>query len=191
MPPASAHILEAPRLILRPFEDQDAGPFSEYRSDPEVARYQGWEVPYTLQQATDFVAAEKVKGAPVPGQWRQLAIVLKATHTMIGDCGFYCLENDPQQAEIGFTLARPYQGQGYAHEAVARLLDYLFGELGLHRVRANCDPENGASAWLLERVGMRHEGRFVESLWFKGRWAGEDWYAILRREWQSRHAREV
>lgn len=32
---------------------------------------------------------------------------------------------------------------------------------------------------------MRHEGRFVESLWFKGSWASEDWYAILRQEWQA------
>jgi len=47
------------------------------------------------------------------------------------------------------------------------------------------DPENTASGRLLRKVGMRHEGRFVESLWFKGGWASEDWYAILRQEWQA------
>lgn len=176
---------ETQRLILRPFEDRDIIPFSTYRSDPEVARYQGWEAPYSIQQAEQFVAAEKTRQRAQPGQWVQVAMELKATGEMIGDCAFYCLENDPRQAEIGFTLARSFQGQGYATEAITCLLDYLFGDLGLHRVRANCDPENAASARLLERVGMRHEGRFIESLWFKGGWVGEDWYALLRREWEA------
>lgn len=183
--------METQRLILRPFEDRDIAPFSAYRSDPEVARYQGWEAPFSMQQAEQFVAAEKTKQHLQPGQWVQLAVEIKSTGEMIGDCAFYCLENDLQQAEIGFTLARPFQGKGYATEAIACLLDYLFGNLELHRVRANCDPENTASARLLERVGMRHEGRFVESLWFKGGWAGEDWYAILRREWEGRRSRSV
>jgi RimJ/RimL family protein N-acetyltransferase len=120
------------------------------------------------------------------GEWYQLALELKSSGDMVGDVGFQVLKEDHHQAEIGFTLDRAYQGQGYAGEAVRRLLVYLFEELALHRVRANCDPENTASSRLLERVGMRHEGRFVESLWFKGRWASEDWYAILRREWQAR-----
>ena len=186
MNPSQRFPLETPRLILRPFEDRDAAPFALYRSDPEVARYQGWEAPFSLEQAAQFVAEEKSKTPGEPGQWVQLAMELKSTGEMIGDCAFYRLSEDPRQAEIGFTLARAFQGQGYAAEAVTRLLDYLFGGLGLHRVRANCDPENTSSARLLERVGMRHEGRFVESLWFKGRWAGEDWYAVLKREWEKR-----
>lgn len=179
-------LLESARLVLRPFAEKDIGPFSTYRSDPEVARYQGWEAPFSTQQAAQFVAQEKAKQHLLPGQWVQLAITLKSTHEMIGDCAFFLLSHDPRQAEIAFTLARPFQGQGYASEAVACLLDYLFGALGLHRVRANIDPQNRASARLLERVGMRLEGQFIESLWFKGRWAGEDWYAMLRQEWESR-----
>ena len=101
---------------------------------------------------------------------------------MIGDCGFFLLTEDEQQAEIGFTLASPFHGQGFASEAVSRLLDYLFDGLNLHRVRANCDPRNTSSIHLLERAGMRHEGRFIASLWFKGEWVDEDWFAILRNE---------
>ena len=77
-----------------------------------------------------------------------------------------------------------FQGKGYATEGVLCLLDYLFGELKLHRVQANCDPENLASAHLMKRVGMRLEGQLLESFWFKGRWADEDWYAILQKEWE-------
>lgn len=43
------------RLILRSFEDHDIVPFARYRSDPEVARYQGWDAPYSIEKATHFV----------------------------------------------------------------------------------------------------------------------------------------
>ena len=177
--------LETNRLILRPFQEQDIEPFRLYRSDPEVARYQGWEAPFSLEQATRFVTEMNSKTPGEPGQWYQIALELKATGEMIGDCAFQRLSEDNSQAEIAFTLASHFQGQGYATEAVRCLIDYLFSDLELHRIRANCDPDNLASSRLMQRVGMRHEGRFVESLSFKGCWAGEDWYAILRREWIS------
>jgi RimJ/RimL family protein N-acetyltransferase len=178
-------ILETPRLNLRSFEDRDIVPFAEYRSDPQVAKYQGWEAPFSLAQASEFVEEMKNRTPGEPGMWLQLAIEHKSTSEMLGDVAFKRLFNDPRQAEIGFTLARESQGKGYALEAVTRLIDYLFKELDLHRVQANCDPDNLASARLMQRAGMRHEGRFIESLWFKGCWASEDWYAILQREWHN------
>lgn len=180
--------LETPRLALRPFEPRDIEPFSEYRSDPQVAQYQGWQVPYTLEQAAQFVDEMRSRVPGADGQWYQLAIELKTTGRLIGDCAFYRLGENLAQAEIGFTLARPFQGQGYASEAVTRLLAYLFDELGLHRVKANTDPANLASIRLLNKVGMRYEGRFIESLWLKGEWVSEDWFAMLRREWEARRA---
>ncbi|MGW8251027.1 MAG: GNAT family N-acetyltransferase [Anaerolineales bacterium] len=175
--------LETERLLLRPLRMKDAVLFSEYRSDPQVARYQGWTTPFSLVQARQFIREMKTVLPGTPGQWFQLAIELKKERQMIGDCAFVILEKDAMQAEIGFTLAQPYQGQGYASEAVRRLLTYLLVENNLHRVRANCDEENLASANLLERVGMRREAHFIKSLWFKGRWSSEYWYAILRHEW--------
>jgi RimJ/RimL family protein N-acetyltransferase len=148
-----------------------------------VARYQGWEAPYSLEEAQRFIAEMQTTQPATPGEWIQIALELKAGGEMIGDCAFHLLAEDSRQAEIGFTLARSFQGQGYGSEAVTRLVDYLFTDLNLNRVRANIDPLNRASARLLEKVGLRHEGRWVESLWFKGAWASEDWYAILRREW--------
>jgi aminoglycoside 6'-N-acetyltransferase len=52
-------------------------------------------------------------------------------------------------------------------------------------VRAICDAENLASAKLLERIGMRREGHFVENIWFKGKWGSEYWYGLLKEEWEQ------
>jgi aminoglycoside 6'-N-acetyltransferase len=173
---------ETPRLILRPFKNEDILPFSRYRSDPEVAKYQGWDIPFTIEQAAKFVREMKAKIPGEAGQWYQIAIELKSSSKMIGDCAFHRFAQDPAQAEIGFTLAQDFHGQGYGTEAIFRLLEYLFVDLNLHRVRANCDPQNIASIRLLQKVGMRHEGCFVGSLWLKGEWGSEDWYGMLKRE---------
>lgn len=179
-------ILETSRLLMRSFHDLDLETFAGYRSDPQVACYQGWEAPYSLEQAREFIETMKNTQPGEPGKWYQLALELKSTGVMIGDVAFFVLGADPRQAEIGVTLATAHQGQGYAREAIQRLLEYLFGELNLHRVRANCDLENQSSSRLLERLGFRQEGIFIESLWFKSRWSSELWYGMLQREWQSR-----
>lgn len=178
--------LETERLLLRTFRHEDLDGFLAYRNDPEVARYQSWEIPYSREQAVAFLAEMRQIEPGAPGQWYQLAIELKATGALIGDCAFGRLKEDARQAEIGYSLARTYQGEGYASEAIHRLLDYLFGELELHRVRAICDVNNLASIRLLERVGMRREAHFIENFWLKGHWSSEYWYGILRREWRGK-----
>jgi RimJ/RimL family protein N-acetyltransferase len=123
-----------------------------------------------------------------PGEWFQFAVVLKGTEQLIGDCGLKTEEGE-RQAEIGVTFAREHQGKGYASEAVSRLLDYAFGDLEMHRVVAIADRQNAPSVALLERLGMRREGSFIRNEWFKGHWASEYLYAILRDEWLRRDER--
>ena len=174
--------LDTPRLRLRAFQMEDAAAFAAYRSDPLVARYQGWQAPFTLDQAREFIAEMQATRPGLLDEWYQIAIELKQDGRLIGDCAFYILPEDGQQAEIGFTLTRAYQGQGLATEAVTRLIDYLFDTFQLHRLRALCDVDNRASSRLLERVGMRREAHFIENFWSKGEWRSEYGYGLLRRE---------
>ncbi len=174
---------ETKRLILRAFQDTDLDAFIAYRSDPHTAQYQSWDTPFSRDQGIALIEEMKALRPAIPGQWYQIAVELKASSTLVGDCAFCVLTEDPRQAEIGFTLAPLQRGNGCATEAVQGLLTYLFADLSLHRVRAICDVENVSSASLLERVGMRREAHFVESVWFKGRWSSEYWYAMLRHEW--------
>jgi RimJ/RimL family protein N-acetyltransferase len=180
--------LETERLILRPFEDADCEAFAVYRSDPVVARYQGWETPFTLDQAKEFVVTMREIQPGLPGEWYQWAIERRASPGLIGDCAFQVFAHDTRQAEIGFSLAAEHQRHGYGGEAVTRLLDSLLDELRLHRVVAICDVENRGSARLLERVGLRREAHMIENVWFKGAWASEYTYAVLDREWRRPRA---
>ena len=177
--------LQAERLVLRRFRAADAAAFAAYRSDPAIARYQSWDVPFPVERAEGMIAELAGEHPDTPGEWFQFAVALRGSDELIGDCGAQALADDPRQAEIGFTFATASQGRGYATEAVRRLLDYLFHERGKHRVVANCDERIVRSAALLRRVGMLREGLLVESTWAKGEWTNDELYAVLRREWPA------
>ena len=177
--------LESPRLILRRFASVDVQPFLAYRSDPAVARFQGWES-ISLAEATAFVARQEAQPIGEPGQWLQIAITLKGGGKLIGDCALRVHAPDARQAIIGITLSSLFQGQGYGQEALSALLDSVFARMRLHRVQADTDPHNTPAWKLLERLGMRREVHSRQSLWFKGRWADEYLYGILRSEWLER-----
>jgi RimJ/RimL family protein N-acetyltransferase len=175
--------LEAERLRIRRFQDSDLEAFLAYRNDPEVAKYQGWDVPYPRERALEFVEEMKTKNPDAQGEWFQAAIEEIITGKMVGDVAYFLKKDDPQ-AYIGYTIARIHWRNGFGIQAVRRLLVYLFDELDLHRVIAITDVENVPSFSMLECLGFRREGHFVENLIFKGTWGSEYHYAMLKREWE-------
>jgi aminoglycoside 6'-N-acetyltransferase len=173
--------LTTERLVLRPFTAADAPAFAAYRSDPDVARYQGWDTPFPLAQAEEFVREVGAADPTAPG-WFQYAAEVNGV--LVGDVGVGLNENR-MQADIGYTLATAHQGRGYAAEAVHRVLAHLFEERGLHRVAAECDARNERSARLLARLGFRQEGHRVRSTWAKGEWTDDLLFGLLTTEWDS------
>ena len=183
-----AFLLETKRLLIRPFKDSDLEPLFAYRNDPEAAKYQGWDIPYPREKAINWVTNPDVIVPTEPGGRFKAALELESTGEMIGDVDFMLTEHDVLQAHVGYSLARAYWHQGYATEAVQRLLAYLFDELNLHRITAETDVLNEPSWRLLERLGFRREAHLVENVWFKGAYESEYHYAMLKREWEARKA---
>ena len=186
MPDEGFTELAGPRVMLRRFQLADAAGFAAYRSDPDVARYQGWDVPYPRAAAERFVRWLLPRHPDTTGEWFQFAVTLGDGGPLIGDCAAIPQAGDPRQCEIGFTIAPEHQGRGYATEATRLLLGYLFAARGKHRVSARCDPRNTASAAVLARLGMRLEGHLRESTWAKGEWTDDLLFAVLDREWRAR-----
>jgi RimJ/RimL family protein N-acetyltransferase len=164
---------------------EDAVPVATYRSLPEVARFQSWES-FGPTDATRLVSDQAGLVPDIPGTWLQLAMILSESATLIGDCGIHFRGDDPLQVQLGITLAPSYQGRGLASETLSTLLEYVFDQLGKHRVSAVTDAENHAAARLFRRLGFRQEAHYVEHVWFKGAWGSEFLFALLSREWQGR-----
>jgi RimJ/RimL family protein N-acetyltransferase len=174
------------RLELRRFRMVDAESLAGYRSDPNVARYQSWEPPLSVAGARELIE-EWAEGDPAAPGWFQYAVALRTGGGLIGDIGVHRHENQ-RQAEIGFTLAAAYQGHGYAAEAVRCLLDRLFRD-GMHRVSAECDARNTASARLLDRLGFRREGLRLQHTLVNGEWTDDLLFGLLAADWPGSEPR--
>jgi RimJ/RimL family protein N-acetyltransferase len=151
--PANFLPFQTSRLVLRRFIAADLMPFLAYRNDPEVARYQSW-TSFSREAAMVFI--NEMAHAPIAqiGEWFQVAIAEKTTNRLVGDIGLCIAAANPAIVEIGFTLARQEQGQGYACEAVRACIGRLFEAGTIHRVVGICDARNAASIKLLTRLGM-------------------------------------
>ena len=175
--------LTTERLAIRDLEPSDGPRIFSYHRHPEVSRFQSWGTG-SVDSVQSYIRGLSSIGPDTPGRWYQVGIILLDGGRLIGDCGFRTPEAQPQQAELGITLALEFQHRGYAIEALRAALNYLFVVLEKHRVFASVDPRNVPSMRLLERVGMRKEAHFVKSLWFKGEWVDDVVFAMLATEWK-------
>ncbi|MFO1253250.1 MAG: GNAT family N-acetyltransferase [Inhella sp.] len=172
------------RLHLRPLRADDAQALFSIHSDPAFTRY--WSsAPWTeLAQAQQLIEQDQLDLAR--GEHVRLGLVRRADDALLGTCTLYKIHAGNRRAEVGYGLGPRHWGQGYAREAVAALLDWGFGPLNLHRVEADIDPENRASAQLLQRLGFQLEGRLRERWIVAGQVSDSAIYGLLAREWKAR-----
>ena len=173
-----------PRLCLRRLQISDATAIASYRGLPEVAKFQSWGV-FDLADAVRLITEQESVKPNTSGTWLQLAITTLESG-VVGDCGIHFFSDDSKQVELGITMDPKYQRCGLATEALNSVLQYVFDQLGKHRVVAVSDVENLRAARLFRRIGFRQEAHYVEHVRFKGAWASEYLFALLQREWQEK-----
>ena len=176
--------LETERLILRDFVWEDWQRVWEYASDPLYLRYYEWEkrTPGSVQEFIGWFVNQQTQDPRIKFQ---LAIVLKSNNQLIGNCGVRMDTAGDVEASIGYELDPKHWNLGYATEAAHAIVDLGFGRLGVHRIWAHCVADNIGSAHVLEKLGMKLEGRLREKEYYKGRWWDTLIYAILVDEWEK------
>jgi len=172
--------LETERLILRAMTERDFEAFAAFMADPDVMRYLTGE-PMSRSEAWRSLAISlghwQLRGY---GTW---GVERKSDGAFIGRVGMLNPEGWPA-LEVGWTLGKPYWGQGYATEAARAAMNYAFLTQPLDRVISCIDPENLASQKVALRLGET-KGEFMML-----RIAGKDYpteiWSIARTEWMKR-----
>lgn len=85
-------------------------------------------------------------------------------------------------ANIGYWIAPDAAGKNITPIAVALVTDYLFNELGLHRVQIDIRPENGPSLRVVEKLGFRYEGKKNAYIHINGDWRDHYSFALTADE---------
>ena len=144
-----------------------------------MARFVSWPRHRSLDDATAFLkyAAQAVAS----GRELQWALARRDDDTLVGAAG---VRLQGHRVELGYVIAQPHWGRGYATEAATRIVEWAFDNPGVVRVWAYCHVDNAASARVLEKAGMVREGRLSAWVVFPNLdgAAGDCWcYARVRR----------
>lgn len=178
-------LFETERLYLREFNMDDADAVYAYAGDAENTVYMDWG-PESMDGVISFVKSRLAHQINTPRCVYDFAICLKRTGEFIGAMGLY-LDDNRQQAMLGYILNKAFWGSGYAVEAAKGFLKFGFMSLDLHRIWAKCDSENLSSEAVMRRIGMRKEGEMKYARYTRVRareqWRSEKYYAILQRDY--------
>jgi len=148
--------LATARLALRPLGLADAPAVFRYASDPLATRFMVFATQREVAQAEAF--AQRCVRCWQDGSAFPWAIVESAGGDVVGAIE---LRLRPPKADFGYILCRAFWGQGFASEAARAIVDWAIAQPAIFRVWATCHPDNAASARVLEKCGLRREGRLA------------------------------
>lgn len=171
------------RLVLRPFNNDDAAVVQKLAGEPEIADTTlNIPHPYEDGMAEQWISQHR--------DWFQagtnvvFAVEFAESCQLIGAIGI-AIERDFNKGELGYWIGRPYWNNGYGTEAGRRILEYGFKELCLNRIAARHLARNPASGRVMRKLDMSHEGTLRQDTVKWGTFEDLEIYSILRSEWSS------
>jgi ribosomal-protein-serine acetyltransferase len=189
IPPRSeirARPLEAQRILLSPIDPSDA---SELWSvvDGSRAWLEPWLpwVPFQRSAESSLRFAEASAAEWDAGRAVRMVIRERNSGRMLGVVGLENCVGMHRACELGYWLRKEAAGKGLMTEAAKRCVDFGFGALRAHRIRAAAATDNHTSLRVIQRLGLRFEGVARHAEWVAGRWLDHAVYAVLEHEWSD------
>jgi ribosomal-protein-serine acetyltransferase len=110
--------------------------------------------------------------------------VLRMDGQIVGGVGCHPIDWPNRHCSIGYWLAESHQGRGLMTQACASMLDYLFDDLGLHRITIQCGAGNHKSCAIPQRLGFVREGLLRQAEWVNDRWVDLVVWGMLEQDWR-------
>lgn len=148
--------LRTERLVLRAWRPEDRAPFAALNADPQVMRY----FPGTLHRSASDAFADRIEALMAEQGWGLWAVEVPGHEPFLGFIGLM-RQTFPAHftpaVEIGWRLARPAWGRGYAPEGARAVLEHAFDDLGMEEIVSMTTTSNAPSRRVMEKIGMTHD----------------------------------
>ena len=172
--------LETERLLLRRVNNNDIKEVLALRSNPETMKYIPRPLVKNDDEALEHIAMIETKIENNEGiNW---AITLKDNPKLIGVIGHYRIKPEHYRSEIGYMILPEFNGKGIVTEAVQEVVKYGFEAMQLHSIEAVIDPDNIASAKVLEKNNFVKEAHLKENEFYDGRFYDSVIYSLLNKK---------
>lgn len=174
--------LETPRLLLRPFEPEDAGAmYKNWASDEAVTKFLSWPTHRSVSDSEEIL--REWAGRYGEDTFYNWAIVLKELGEPIGSIGVVELDDTVDSVLIGYCIGQRWWRQGLTSEALKRVIGFFFEEVGANRVESQHDPRNPRSGGVMKKCGMTCEGTLRQRCRNNQGLCDASYHAILAEEW--------
>jgi [ribosomal protein S5]-alanine N-acetyltransferase len=181
--PVPHPILSTRRLRLRQFCVEDTDAMHRCFADCDAMRF--WNHPVHTKLIETERAVKRFVDC-TPSYYRFWAVADAKTDHCLGMVNYHDGHIRSRRVAIGYIVDPAYHQKGIATEAVSAMLDFCFGELGLHRAQAFIHPENTASRKLVEKLGFHCEGLLRDNLRVGDDWRDDMLYALLETDHRSK-----
>lgn len=171
--------LETERLLLRRINSGDVREVFALRSNPETMKY--IPRPLVIKEDEAMEHIKMIEEKIVSGEGINWAITLKGDPKLLGIIGHYRIKPEHYRAEIGYMLHPSHQRKGIITEAIKAVVAYGFDHMQLHSIEAIIDPDNSASAAVLEKNGFVKEAHLRENECYNGKFIDTVIYSLLDR----------
>ena len=177
--------LETERLILRKFEAEDAfDMYKNWASDSEVTKYLSWQAHNDIKMTKQLIGFW-INNYKNNNEY-QWAIQYKETSEVVGNINLLEVYDKDENCEVGYCLGRKYWSKGIVSEALFKVLEYGFEEVGFQRIAAHVEAENLASWKVMEKCNMVYEGTFRNFVKNNnGSFSDCRYYSILKDEYKK------
>lgn len=174
-------MLKTKRIKLRTLRFPDAEVIENFAKDKRITKYTFVvPPPFTKKKVASFI--RKLKEEEKKKLAYPFVIEFLENEKLIGMIELLKINKKNKSAEIGFWLAKNYQGKGLAKESLDLILKFAFKELMLERIEARVLSKNKPAQKLLELSGFKLEGRLKKKTYFKNQWFDDLIYAILKKD---------
>lgn len=165
-------------IYLSTLKVEDASAIKEGAEDEEIAL----SLPYDMSYPLPFieVAIQKFEAKEEFHMGVYLAEI-----GLIGLCALGAVDKQNSKAELGYWIAKKYQGKGYGKEAIRLILGFGFRELRLNRIYAKVLKENVRSIGLLDSLGFKKEGTLREDVVRMGVFFDAEVFGMLRSQYND------
>jgi ribosomal-protein-serine acetyltransferase len=174
-----------PGIELRLFQLSDAEPIFAVveRNRAYLREWLPWvDVTASPEDLRRFIA--KVQEQFAAGRGPQCGIWVDGGFA--GSVGCHPIDWANRSCSIGYWIGQRHRGKGVVTRCCESLLDYLFEDLGLHRVSIQCGVGNLRSSAIPERLGFTREGITRDGEWVNDRWLDLVGWGMLEHDWRAR-----
>lgn len=169
------------KITLRQVEEEEVDELVKIINEPDIRFSGDSALPFPIRKQSVL----KYVGLTDQVQAHVYGIFAQHSDTIVGSLAIHNLDLVQQNCEVGLSVSKKYQGQGYGSEAIQLILSFLFENTPIHKIKLNVFAFNTGAIRLYEKLGFHQDGVLREEIFKAGKFHDVYTYSLLRQEWKN------